>query len=58
MGASFDGIYTGFVAGEEQIRNIFRFLDTFYKKDVFLIVDPLWEMMEKFMICLRQNCVN
>ena len=41
MGASFDGIYTGFVAGEEQIRNIFRFLDTFYKKDVFLIVDPV-----------------
>jgi len=41
MGVSFDGIYTGFVASEEQIRNIFHFLDTFYKEDTFLLVDPV-----------------
>ena len=32
MGAAFDGIYTGYVAHEEQIAQIFRFLDTFYGK--------------------------
>ena len=41
MGARFDGIYTGFVAGEEQIRQIFRFLDTFYQESSFLLVDPV-----------------
>lgn len=46
MGVSFDGIYTGYVADEEQISQIFRFLDTFYKKDdsgggPFLLVDPV-----------------
>ena len=29
MGQRFDGIYTGFVASEAQIRNIFEFIDTF-----------------------------
>ncbi len=44
MGENFDGIYTGFVAGEEQIRQIFRFLDTFYRPGEngnFLLVDPV-----------------
>lgn len=41
MGARFDGIYTGFVAGEAQIEHIFRFLDTFYKEGTFLLVDPV-----------------
>jgi len=41
MGARFDGIYTGFVAGEEQIRQIFRFLDTFHQESSFLLVDPV-----------------
>ncbi len=44
MGEDFDGIYTGFVAGEEQIRQIFRFLDTFYHPGTggnFLLVDPV-----------------
>lgn len=41
MGVSFDGIYTGFVASEEQIHQIFRFLDTFYRKGTFLLVDPV-----------------
>ncbi len=41
MGAQFDGIYTGFVASEEQITQIFRFLGTFHKKGSFLLVDPV-----------------
>lgn len=41
MGAEFDGIYTGFVASEEQIRQIFRFLNTFHNKNNFLLVDPV-----------------
>lgn len=41
MGQSFDGIYTGFVASEEQIRQIFRFIDTFKSPDTFLLVDPV-----------------
>lgn len=41
MGVQFDGIYTGFVASEAQIAHIFRFLDTFYKKETFLLVDPV-----------------
>ncbi len=41
MGAEFDGIYTGFVAGERQIENIFDFIKTFRKKKTFLLVDPV-----------------
>lgn len=41
MDVDFDGIYTGFVANEAQIAQIFRFLDTFYKRDTFLLVDPV-----------------
>lgn len=41
MGVSFDGIYTGFVASEEQIHQIFGFLDTFYNEGTFLLVDPV-----------------
>lgn len=41
MGQTFDGIYTGFVAGEEQIRQIFRFIDTFDTPETFLLVDPV-----------------
>ena len=41
MGAQFDGIYTGFLASEAQVEHIFRFLDTFYKEDTFLLVDPV-----------------
>ncbi len=41
MGVQFDGIYTGFVSSEEQIRHIFRFLDTFYRRGTFLLVDPV-----------------
>ena len=41
MGQQYDGIYTGFVAGEKQVRQIFRFLDTFRRPDAFLLVDPV-----------------
>ncbi|MGF0032570.1 pyridoxamine kinase [Bariatricus sp. SGI.154] len=41
MGQHFDGIYTGYVASETQIRQIFRFIDTFNKPDTFLLVDPV-----------------
>lgn len=41
MGAEFDGIYTGFLASEAQVDHIFRFLETFYKKNTFLLVDPV-----------------
>lgn len=41
LGAHFDGIYTGFVASEDQIDRIFDFLDTFRKEDAFLLVDPV-----------------
>lgn len=33
MGVAFDGIYTGYVANEEQVARIFRFLDTFQAGD-------------------------
>lgn len=41
MHVRFDGIYTGFVASEEQIRQIFRFLNTFHQDESFLLVDPV-----------------
>ena len=41
MGQHFDGIYTGFVASEAQIDQIFHFIDTFYTSDTFLLVDPV-----------------
>ena len=41
MGQHFDGIYTGFVASEAQIDQIFRFVETFYTSDTFLLVDPV-----------------
>ena len=41
MQVHFDGIYTGFMSGEHQIRKVLGFLDIFYKKDTFLLVDPI-----------------
>ncbi|MCB7523188.1 pyridoxamine kinase [[Clostridium] hylemonae] len=41
MNVRFDGIYTGFVASEMQIRHIHRFIDTFCSEDTFLLVDPV-----------------
>ena len=41
MGQHFDGIYTGFVASEAQIDQIFHFIETFHTQDTFLLVDPV-----------------
>lgn len=41
MEVSFDGIYTGFVSSENQIENIFKFLNTFKNDKNFLLVDPV-----------------
>ena len=41
MDVTFDGIYTGFVTGREQINNIFHFLDSFQTKESRLLVDPV-----------------
>lgn len=41
LGAEFDGIYTGFVASEEQIEHIFQFIGTFRGEGTFLLVDPV-----------------
>lgn len=41
LGKRFDGIYTGFVASEEQIGHIFDFIHTFKEEDTFLLVDPV-----------------
>ncbi len=41
MNVHFDGIYTGFMANETQVQQVFPFLDTFYKEDTFLVVDPI-----------------
>lgn len=38
---SFDGIYTGYVTGSNQIEDIMDFLDEFRKEDTFLLVDPV-----------------
>ncbi|WP_087972824.1 pyridoxamine kinase [Oceanobacillus rekensis] len=38
---TFDGIYTGFVTGSEQINNIYYFLDKFHTKETTLLVDPV-----------------
>ncbi|GEK34946.1 pyridoxamine kinase [Kurthia sibirica] len=41
MDVSFEGIYTGFVTGEEQINHIFSFLEKFRHADTVLLVDPV-----------------
>lgn len=41
LGATFDGIHTGFVTGKEQIDTIFTFLNAFYSNETKLLVDPV-----------------
>ena len=41
MDVSFDGIYTGFMPTGRQIEKVFHFLDSFYTKKTFLLVDPI-----------------
>ena len=38
---NFDSIYTGYITGIKQIESIMHFIDTFRKKDTFLLVDPV-----------------
>ena len=46
MGQHFDGIYTGFVASEAQIDQIFHFIDTFYtSRYISYSWTRSWEMM-------------
>lgn len=65
MGQTFDGIYTGFVAGEEQIRQIFHFIDTFDTKETFLLVDPVmgddgikYDMFTQDLLCQMKKLVQ
>lgn len=41
LGATFDGIHTGFVTGKEQIDNILQFLNVFQSNETKLLVDPV-----------------
>lgn len=41
MGLSFDGIYTGFIAGEAQVKKIQDFIRVFKKENTLLLVDPI-----------------
>lgn len=41
LNVTFDGISTGFVTGQEQIYNIFHFLEQFDTKETILLVDPV-----------------
>lgn len=41
MKQSFDGIYTGYVASEAQIHEIFQFIKEFKTPETFLLVDPV-----------------
>lgn len=41
MNVHFDGIYTGFLADERQVRQIFSFLESFLTDTTFLLVDPV-----------------
>lgn len=48
LNITFEGIYTGFVTGKEQIDNIFRFLETFQTKETALLVDPVMGDVGKY----------
>lgn len=41
MSVRFDGIYMGFMSGCRQIEKAIDFLETFYREDTFLLVDPI-----------------
>lgn len=41
LNVTYDGIFTGFVTGEEQILNIFHFLNRFQTEKTVLLVDPV-----------------
>lgn len=65
MGAEFDGIHTGFVTGKDQIEHILSFLDTFYKEETVLLVDPvmgdrgqLYDVFTKELVGHMKELVN
>ena len=41
MDVRFDGIYMGFMSGCRQIGKALEFVETFYREDTFLLVDPI-----------------
>lgn len=41
LSVEFDGIHTGYITGKEQIVHILHFLETFYKENTLLLVDPV-----------------
>ena len=41
MGVSFDGIYSGFLAGPEQMKKVFYFLEQFKTKENIYMLDPI-----------------
>ena len=58
LGASFDGIHTGFVTGKEQIENIFSFLHTFYKEGTTLLVDPVTVIGARCMMLYQNELID
>lgn len=41
MDVTFDGIYSGYLAGPEQIEKVLHFLEVFKKKDTLYLADPV-----------------
>lgn len=41
MGVSFDGIYSGYLEGAQQIEKVLHFLDEFQAKDTIYLADPV-----------------
>lgn len=41
MGLTFDGIYTGYLGSESQVKIILQFIEEFRKPDTLLLVDPV-----------------
>ena len=65
LNVSFDGIYTGYVADEKQILNIFKFLETFKTDKTFLLTDPVmadngkvYSMFNNRLLDLMKKLVN
>lgn len=59
LNITFEGIYTGFVTGKEQIDNIFRFLETFQTKETALLVDPVMGDVGKYInFTMTDYCIR
>ncbi|MDO4454568.1 MAG: pyridoxamine kinase [Eubacteriales bacterium] len=53
-----DGIYTGFVAGKQQVEKILKFLRIFRKEDTLLLVDPVMGDQGKVYDFMTQDLCN